>query len=140
MNLILDFGNTRIKAGVFDGKDLIEKKIFNSTDEFLNSLTSFSSVKKCIVGTVTGAHEKIIKVLQTQFETILFSTTTPVPIINLYKSALSLGSDRLAAAVGSYSFYPNSNVLTIDAGTCIKYNFVNANNEYLGVQFPQEYQ
>src|SRR6266704_2894501 len=113
MNLILDFGNTRIKAGLFDGKDLAEKKIFNSADELINALEGFSTIKKCIVGTVTGAHEIALKALQTKFQTVLFSTTTPVPLKNLYKSVLTLGSDRLAAAVGSYSFYPNSNVLTI---------------------------
>jgi type III pantothenate kinase len=43
-----------------------------------------------------------------------------------------LGSDRLAASIGAYSLHPNSNVLVIDAGTCIKYNFTNFKNEYLG--------
>jgi type III pantothenate kinase len=43
-----------------------------------------------------------------------------------------LGSDRISAAVGGYYLYPNKNVLVIDAGTCIKYNFTNSNNQYLG--------
>ncbi|HOZ87575.1 MAG TPA: type III pantothenate kinase [Bacteroidia bacterium] len=84
------------------------------------------------IGSVTGAHEDVFESLKKKFKTTLFSATSPVPLKNLYQSALTLGSDRMAAAVGAYSFYPNSNVLTIDAGTCIKYNFVNANNEYLG--------
>lgn len=132
MNLILDFGNTRIKAGLFDGQELIEKKIFNSSEELIAELDTFSAIKSCFIGSVTAAHELAVKILRTKFETILFSVNTPVPLKNLYKSVLSLGSDRLAAAVGAYSFYPNANVLTIDAGTCIKYNFVNVKNEYLG--------
>ena len=50
----------------------------------------------------------------------------------MYKSTSTLGSDRLAAAVGGNFMFPNKNVLIIDAGTCIKYNFVSKNNEYLG--------
>ncbi len=132
MNLILDFGNTRVKAGVFDGKDLRLKKIFDSSQELLAQLDTFSNIEHCIIGSVTATHEAVYDVLEKKYHTLLFTATTPVPIKNLYQSALTLGSDRLAAAVGSYSFYPNSPVLTIDAGTCIKYNFVNAQNEYLG--------
>ena len=43
-----------------------------------------------------------------------------------------MGSDRLAAAIGSYSLWPLENSVSIDAGTCIKFNFINANAEYLG--------
>ncbi|MES2679504.1 MAG: type III pantothenate kinase [Bacteroidota bacterium] len=132
MNLILDFGNTRVKAGVFDGKDLAVHKIFDSATQLIDHLPAFPPIDKCLIGSVTGAHEAVFETLKKKFNTSLFSTTTPVPLKNLYQSALTLGSDRMAAAVGAYSFYPNSNVLTIDAGTCIKYNFVNADNEYLG--------
>jgi type III pantothenate kinase len=63
---------------------------------------------------------------------VVFSVTDRVPLKNLYQSALTLGSDRMAAAVGAYLLHPGRNVLTVDAGTCIKYNFVNEKNEYLG--------
>ena len=63
---------------------------------------------------------------------ILFTHDTPTPLTNLYQSAETLGSDRLAAAVAANYFYPVKNVLCIDAGTCIKYNFVNFKNEYIG--------
>ena len=49
-----------------------------------------------------------------------------------YKSISTLGSDRLLASIGAYFSYPKSNVLVIDAGTCIKYNFTNSDNHYLG--------
>ncbi len=63
---------------------------------------------------------------------LLFEASTPIPLKNLYQSTSTLGSDRIAASVGAFSLYPSQNVLTIDAGTCIKYNFVNTNNEYIG--------
>jgi len=131
MNLVLDFGNTRIKAAMFRGQDLIAKHIFESDAELLETLNSFG-IKNCVIGSVTKAHEKTSEHLSNKFNTLVFSATTPIPIKNLYKSPLSLGSDRIAASVGSWLYYPGQPVLTIDVGTCIKYNFVNANNQFLG--------
>jgi type III pantothenate kinase len=55
-----------------------------------------------------------------------------LPIIIKYKSAISLGHDRIANAVGAYNTFPNRNNLVIDVGTCITYDFINKSNEYLG--------
>ncbi|MEO6305833.1 MAG: type III pantothenate kinase [Bacteroidia bacterium] len=132
MNFVVDFGNTRIKAAIFDGKELLHSYVFNSTSGLIEGLREVPDFQNCLIGSVTAMHSEFIKALPKGKKVILFETTTPIPLKNLYKSALTLGSDRIAASVGAYSFYPNQNVLTIDAGTCIKYNFVNANNEYLG--------
>lgn len=132
MNLVLDFGNTRIKAAVFEGIHLVETYVFNSESELLANLRSFPSVKHCLIGSVTNQHRQASELLSAEFNTLVFAANTPIPLKNRYKSAMTLGSDRIAASVGSWSLYPKQNVLTIDAGTCIKYNFVNAENEYLG--------
>lgn len=57
---------------------------------------------------------------------------TPVPINNRYLTPETLGFDRLAAAVGAATVYPGANVLAIDAGTAITYEFVDAQNNYRG--------
>lgn len=132
MNLVLDFGNTRIKAAVFNGLLTDEMHVFSNVTDLLHALETFTSVKNCIIATVTADHITVADYCASRFNTLLFKSTTPIPLKNLYKSALTLGTDRLAVAVGSYALYPDSDVLTIDAGTCIKYNFVNARNEYIG--------
>lgn len=133
MNLALDFGNTRIKAGVFDNDKLVETLIFDAETELLESLNSFGSrVKNCIIGSVTNDHLKASELLAKKFNSFVFTGSTPIPLKNLYKSARTLGSDRIAASIGAWSIFPKKNVLTIDAGTCIKYNFVNDKDEYLG--------
>jgi type III pantothenate kinase len=132
MNFVVDFGNTRIKAAIFNGVELEHSYLFNSVKGLIEGLKQIPDFQHCLIGSVTGMHGEFIKALPKGKHVILFEATTPIPLKNLYKSALTLGSDRIAAAVGAYSFYPNQNVLTIDSGTCIKYNFVNANNEYLG--------
>ncbi|MBT6766833.1 MAG: type III pantothenate kinase, partial [Prolixibacteraceae bacterium] len=49
-----------------------------------------------------------------------------------YDSKETLGKDRIAAAVGAFDLYPDSNVLIIDAGTAITYDIINEKNQYLG--------
>ena len=65
-------------------------------------------------------------------DSLLLTTNTHLPIINSYKTPETLGNDRIANAVSAFTAFPNQNTLTIDVGTCIKFDFINANNEYLG--------
>jgi type III pantothenate kinase len=132
MNFVVDFGNTRIKAAIFSGNDLLHSYVFNSTQGLIEGLKDIFDFENCLICSVTGAHQEFIKALPKVKNVILFTATTPIPLKNLYKSVSTLGSDRIAASIGAYSFYPHQNVLTIDAGTCIKYNFVNSANEYIG--------
>jgi type III pantothenate kinase len=131
MNVVLDFGNTRIKLGCFDGETLLNCTIYDHWDVLIASLTQLkpNHIMICSVVELTALQLSIINKMA---PTILFLHNTPIPIINLYKSASTLGSDRLAAAIGANFLMPNKNILVIDAGTCIKYNFVTKNNEYLG--------
>lgn len=132
MNLVLDIGNTRIKAGLFNGPELSGFKWFNSTAEVLNDRSFIEQAQSAIIGSVVLEQEPFYKALDALIPTSVFTSETPVPLKNLYGSASTLGSDRLAASIGALELYPHKNVLVVDAGTCIKYNFTNAANEYLG--------
>ena len=133
MKLIIDIGNTRVKAALFQNTELLEYFAFSSSDELLASgILEKNSPSYCIIGSVVNGIEAFAGQLKKSTEVLLFSAETPTPITNLYRSAHTLGSDRLAGAVGGNALLPNKNVLVIDVGTCIKYNFVNANNEYIG--------
>ncbi|WHT40233.1 type III pantothenate kinase [Myroides sp. mNGS23_01] len=70
--------------------------------------------------------------LQTHTDFIEISHTTPLPVANKYQTPHTLGIDRLVVAAGSTLVYPDTARLIIDAGTCITYDIVNAQNEYLG--------
>jgi type III pantothenate kinase len=133
MNLIIDIGNTRVKAAVFENQELKEFLVFKNQEELLkSSLFSSYVISQCILGSVVNETEAFVEVLKTKTNVLLFTNETHTPVKNLYKTAHSLGSDRLAAAVGGNSLFPNKNILIIDAGTCIKYNLVTAQNEYIG--------
>lgn len=133
MQLVIDIGNTRVKAALFVGKELKQNFVFNSTKELIDSgIIEKNPIQNCILASVVNEIGDFISELKGRLNVIIFNADTPTPIKNLYKSAHTLGSDRLAGAVGGNFLFPNKNVLIIDAGTCIKYNFVTKNNQYLG--------
>ena len=133
MQLAIDIGNTLIKTGAFNGKILVNFQHFESLQELKQStLFSNHKIKSAIIASVVDDFQAIAKYIESQCSLIIFSSTTPIPIKNTYKSLPTLGSDRIAAAIGAYSISPNINALVIDVGTCIKYNFINRNNEYIG--------
>ena len=132
MNLIIDIGNTRVKAALFEGATLLESKVYDGANAILLDNSFISQAKNAIIGSVVKEQEGFYEALNAVIPTMIFSSETKIPLTNLYQSASTLGSDRLAASIGAFYLYQNANVLVIDAGTCIKYNFTNSKNEYLG--------
>jgi len=134
MNLVIDVGNTLIKAGIFEGKKLIcletTTKLDKSFVEFL--LRQYPSIEKGIFSIVGKVEPEIIQFLTEEKNFLEFSGSTPVPVINLYRTPKTLGSDRLAAVVSAHLLYPEDALLVIDAGTCITYDFLTSANEYIG--------
>ncbi|MEO7088420.1 MAG: type III pantothenate kinase [Bacteroidia bacterium] len=133
MQLVIDIGNTRIKVAFFQNNEVKNFFLVTSVDELINA-TWFTDTKieYALISSVAQYPENLIEIIKQKTTLVIFSATTPVPLVNKYKTAHTLGSDRLAAAVGGNFIFPNTNLLVIDAGTCLKYNFVNAQNEFLG--------
>lgn len=132
MNLAIDIGNTRVKAGLFNRDQLTNLQIYKSLKDLTLDEEFVKQAQQAIIGSVVDGLEEDILKLNSFILTQIFTSNTRIPLVNAYQSASTLGSDRLSASIGAYNLYPNKNVLVIDAGTCIKYNFTNHKNEYLG--------
>ena len=61
-----------------------------------------------------------------------FSHQSQLNFVNSYKTPETLGLDRIALISAAAESYPHQNVLVIDAGTCITYDFINENSIYQG--------
>jgi type III pantothenate kinase len=70
--------------------------------------------------------------IREQIDLLLLDQNTKVPFKNLYSTPETLGVDRIALAAGAATKYPGEPVLVIDAGTCITYDYINANQQYEG--------
>jgi len=90
-------------------------------------------MKRAILSSTKLVDQQLLEYLNKDFtQFIELDHLTPLPIANLYETPETLGKDRIAAAVGANELFPNQNVLVIDAGTAITYDFVSAENQYLG--------
>lgn len=135
MNLIIDIGNTCAKLLAFEnGQPIEEIRADNGDMHPIDDFCSKYDFEKGIYSTVIDLSADVLRKLDNlPFKMMkLAPTETPVPITNLYKSPATLGSDRLAAAVSANYLKPHSDILIIDVGTCITYDFVNCRGEYLG--------
>ena len=131
--LVVDVGNSLTKVAIFQGDDIIllEKHQQLSSDQ-LSVVIDNHSISKVIVSKVGEFSAKIEDFLSQTCKTIFFDSSTPLPIKNCYATPQTLGSDRLAAAVGASALFPNKNVLVVDSGTAITYDLVTGNGDYLG--------
>ncbi|MCM1034581.1 MAG: type III pantothenate kinase [Paludibacter sp.] len=135
MNLCIDQGNSRTKVALFqDDERLLKTFIYKSfTSVDAERLFSLYPVSDCIISSVAHTAPAVINALHRHSRHfVLFDHTTPVPIENKYDTPQTLGQDRLAAAVGANYLCPNENLLIIDAGSAITYDYVNDNNQYIG--------
>ena len=132
MNLTLDIGNTQSKLAVFNNS-LVVVKTFDSEfiiDEIDGFLLLYPFIKNLIVCSVTDITLNLEKY---NFNNVHFvSSNSNIPFENLYLSKDSLGNDRIALVSSASISYPGKNVLIIDAGSCITYDFINDKNQYLG--------
>lgn len=127
----IDFGNTRIKLGIFENNILQEVKRFDSIATLKVNLLDFD-IQQAIISSVSNPIEEIQKELSFINTLIFLTKSTQLPILNSYKSPDTLGLDRIAAAIGAHFNYQNENCLIIDIGTAIKYDLILANGEFIG--------
>ena len=133
MNLIVDIGNTCLKIALFEKNNLIEK--FYLLDNYLDNIKNILSknpVENSIVSNVGEINDELISVLNDNTDLVLFKNILKLPFKNTYSSKETLGQDRIALVSSASYQFPDENVLIIDTGTCITYDFKNHNNEYIG--------
>ncbi|MBR6116613.1 MAG: type III pantothenate kinase [Paludibacteraceae bacterium] len=134
MNLCIDQGNSRTKVALVEEGRITHHFIYRSfSSADVERLCSLYPVSDSIISSVVNIEPAVVNTLnRLSRRFVLFDHQTPVPITNLYDTPETLGQDRLAAAVGAKALCPNENLLIIDAGSAITYDFVSAEGEYMG--------
>ena len=134
MNLAIDIGNTRVKAAVFEEDKLIELLIFDKKIivSEIKKIVKKYAISGGIISNVGAISERKMTQLNKSFNFTVISASLKVPFNNLYKTPDTLGVDRIAVVAAAVKQFPKTNVLIIDAGTCITFDFVDNNATYLG--------
>ncbi len=134
MNITIDIGNTFIKLCVFQDDKIVfqdRKKIFFEED-FIKLANKYQT-KKAIISSVRDNNTEIeTYLLRAGIKFYTLNTNTPLPINIEYDTPHTLGQDRVAAAVGANFLIKDSNLIIIDLGTCITYDFLKGNKTFIG--------
>jgi type III pantothenate kinase len=134
MKLVIDEGNTLCKVGIFDKETLVhEERTDRLTPVFIQKiLDQHHDIYSAILGSVKQADPSVISFLDQQLSFIRLDHQTPLPLKINYDTPQTLGVDRIAAAVAAHHLYPQNNILVIESGTCITYDFIGADGIYQG--------
>lgn len=134
MNLAIDIGNTRVKTGLFIKGKLVKSNAYDSFD--LDTLRSIfmenPQIEHSILCSVKKYPAALKNFLASRSRFVELSSKTLIPVKVAYKTPKTLGMDRVAAICGAYSISKKGNVLVVNAGTCITFDFMDGKNVYKG--------
>ncbi|MDT8411376.1 MAG: type III pantothenate kinase [Vicingaceae bacterium] len=134
MDLIVDVGNSFAKVAVLEHDTIV----FHEKHQEINASIIFEiknkfRIKRAIISSVRNNEAEIsalFKKINISFCWLNHQMNFPFTIN--YKTPQTLGLDRLAAVAGAMAKFPNSNLLVIDMGTCVTFDFVDENSVYFG--------
>ncbi|WP_426090337.1 type III pantothenate kinase [Flavobacterium sp. DSR3-2] len=135
MILVIDVGNTRIKAAVFEDTTLFEIFVFSKIElqkNIQNILKNFKKITDIVVSSVGDVEKQSFLEYNHVLNVHFLSHEDSFPFHNSYATPKTLGIDRMVLAAGATLRFPNQNRLVIDAGTCVTYDFIDDKNNYLG--------
>lgn len=133
MNLIIDGGNTFIKAYLFRQNGELKKNIRCAPEEMPALLTAFTqdeNISAGIYSNVGSDQNEIYSELKKDFPFLVQLTRqTKLPFQLNYDTPETLGLDRLALAAGLQKHA--STAMAVDCGSCITYEVL-VNDVYQG--------
>lgn len=130
-SLVIDAGNTRIKVAIFQYSEIQLVRAFSNDQlaDLKNFLMGMEAIPAIIASVRSENNTKWLHRLLPK--ALRFSVQLKLPIQIAYETPQTLGVDRLANAIAANNFAPKE-VLVVDIGTCVKYDFVDATNTYHG--------
>ncbi len=134
VSICFDIGNTRTKLAVFKNNGIIVFRIVDSNNlGMVAQMMEENLVEAAIISSVSDIPDELVNILKPRVKKlVILDPETQLPIENCYETKETLGKDRLAAVVGANYLYPGTDLLIIDAGTAITYDFINQKGQYLG--------
>ena len=133
VTLCFDFGNTRLKCGVFDGPNLREVvTLEDDKDVTIAALISKYRPGKSLLSSVIDHNPSIETMLSIAGKFHRLDHHSKIPVTTPVGKPETIGADRLALVVAASDLFPDKNNLVIGLGTAITFNFINKKKEFLG--------
>ena len=131
MNIVVDYGNSSAKVGIFDRDKLTAQYNFLTTDELKKFLENFSA-DNFIISSVTKDSDHVSAWATHVKQKFILNPQLPLPVQIKYATPETLGVDRIAGVCGAQHMFPYTNTLVVDAGTCITFDFLDKHGNFLG--------
>jgi type III pantothenate kinase len=133
--ICIDAGNTFAKIALMENAAAISQATFpcNDPDGIRDYLQTLPAVEGAIISSVSAPVQEIARLMPPEIPACMELTgDTPAPVRNLYRTPASLGNDRLAAITGAGRLYPKKDILVIDAGTALTFDFLDKDGNFVG--------
>lgn len=147
MIIAMDIGNTNIKTGIYDGREMAQYVRFSTdmgktSDEYGLMLLQFLALKgigtdqieaAVVSSVVPSINFTIEHMFRTyfDFDPLMVGPGVKTGLNIRYDNPREVGADRIACAVAAYELYGGP-VIVIDFGTATTFNAVSADGEFLG--------
>ena len=134
--LVIDIGNSGLKAACFDG-DALLPPVARLTDDSdwaaLAERVTNLGVRNILYATVANVPERrwLENWKANGIRVFALDRSRPLPFASDYDTPETLGQDRIAAVAGTLGRMYTAR-LVVDAGSCVTLDLVNRHDRYLG--------
>jgi len=137
MFLACDFGNSKIKAALFSGNNIVDSFIFQDTEELKSLYSEKNILHTGISSVVPEKSQKFKQFLDSSlYDYYEISGNSKLDFKISYKTPETLGMDRICSAAGAYFLNGKLNkdevLVSIDFGTATTINVILYPGEFLG--------
>ncbi len=133
-NLIIDWGNSRVKVALFHDGSLVKQGAVEEINaDWLAQFHPETKNANVLFCSVTGQSADMEEYLSTQapyFFKLTHQSRLPVKVA--YQTPETLGLDRISNTIAAISRCNTEFALTIDVGTCFKFDLIHRTEGYLG--------
>ena len=132
--LTIDQGNTEAKISLWEDTELVDTVLEpNLTPSKVSDFVAGRRLDGAIYCSVVQNNGPVINRLSHLSRCVYrLSPSNPLPITIDYATPRTLGSDRVAAAVGAWSDFKGKPILVVDAGTAVTYDYVDPQGTFRG--------
>ncbi len=123
LNLIIDWGNSSLKTGWFDGSVLLKTARYDSPETLLAELSGHSIKQVVVSSTSRPANEIRSQLTELGSNFWVLDSQTPLPIRKAYETPATLGAVDL---------FPGKDCLILDLGTCLTADLVDQEAVFQG--------
>jgi type III pantothenate kinase len=131
MNLAIDIGNTLTKTALFNNTKLESYLVSEKVMDAIH-LANSQEVEQIIISSVGKEINHYLNLIENKDRIMVLDGESRLPFTLDYDNRFTLGVDRIAAVAGGLHVYPHTNLLVIDMGTCVTYDYIDDKAIYRG--------